>query len=401
MLTRPSCMNAGADLRVEQERHLLGVARSRGPGPTRYRFELGSDVVQRPASRRASTRTRRCRRARTPDRSCGRARRSARRPAVAGELRGRCRPRRRAATDRGRSPRRPAPRRSPWCRRSSTRGRARRRCRPARPAHGPSALRMLPTLVTPPFASSGRVGELEIGAAREVVELQQRVAVRRARHERQRQRAARRHRRHRRRRDPSRSMRCHSLNTQKARVFVAGSNGCGQARVDRHRILEDRPGAVGDAARRGRDVLLHRARLLDVDGVERHELVAPAPRSCGAAPAARTTPFAPERRRKSLKPSGLWHPSSAQPRWSSFGITLSSKNVSPARLDQRAQRRVHLHLRRPVAQHLPGVVVARLEEHAARVADAARQRRQRAQQDLALLDRRIPSGRRTRPPGRS
>ena len=261
---------------------------------------------------------------------------------------------------------------------------------------------MLPTAVTPPFASTVASASLRSAPPAIGVELQQRVAVRRPRHERQRQRAARRHRRHRRRAIGVRSMRCHSLNTQKARVFVAGVERLRAGGVDRHRVLEERPGAVGGAARCGRDVLLHRARLLDVDGVERHELVQQRLVVARAAPAARRSRCAPERRRKSLKPSGLWHPSSAQPRWSSFGITLASKNVSPGRLDQRAERR------RPSA---PRVAQSRSIFQVSSSRDWKKtppvwltppaSGDSGPQQDLALLDRASASGRRSPAPGRS
>ena len=68
-------------------------------------------------------------------------------------------------------------------------------------------------------------------------------------------------------------------------------------------------------------------------------------------------------------------------------MTRSSKNVCARRLDHRAERRGHLHQHRPVLD-LFHRIITRLEEDAARVADTAGQRRQRPQQDLALLDRR-------------
>ena len=82
--------------------------------------------------------------------------------------------------------------------------------------------------MTPPFASSVASASLRSAPPAKVSNSSNVSPLGRARHERQRHvlpdaigdtadaRSA-------------RSMRCHSLNTQKARVAVAGSNGCGQA----------------------------------------------------------------------------------------------------------------------------------------------------------------------------
>ena len=119
----------------------------------------------------------------------------------------------------------------------------------------------------------GRVGELEIRAARVGVEVEEIVAVRRTRHEGERQRAGGGH-----RRDRSGGQGRGALD---AVPLLEHADGAGVGRrierlragiVDRCHVLEQGSGAVGRTTRGRHDVLLHGPRLLDVDGVERHEL---------------------------------------------------------------------------------------------------------------------------------
>ena len=227
--------------------------------------------------------------------------------------------------------------------------------------------------------------------------MQEVVAVLRPRHEHQRQRAAGGHRRDAPGGDP-----ILALGLLPGLQDAEGARGRGG--VERLRagvvdggahVLQDRSGAVGRAARAGDDVLLHRARLLDVDGVEGHELV----RQRVVVAGQRRRREEAERARaeaKVVEPVGAVAPLEVAAAHQQLRHDVRLEERLPRGLGPVVERRRGLDLLGPRLPGEPGVVRPRLEEGPAGVAHAAGRDGQRPQEDLALIDvdhRRIVGGR--------